>query len=257
MDTNLQQVVAFPGDEVSFVGRAAEQTKKFTFGDVATSELALEKLLGSISVSRLNRWYIYNATKRAIDIVAAAIGLAVLSPLMILVALLIKLQDGGPILFHQTRVGRLGRPFRFYKFRSMVVNAEALKARLAADNRHGDHRSFKMSHDPRITTIGRIIRRLSIDELPQLYNVLIGDMSLVGPRPSTDDEVSLYSEYDRTRLMVKPGLTCIWQVSGRSQIGFEDQLLLDLEYIERRSFWFDMALIFRTFPAVLGGRGAE
>jgi len=193
--------------------------------------------------------------KRATDIAVSAAGLIALAPLFAVVALIIK-SDGGPALFWQTRIGRHGRPMRFPKFRSMVVDAEAKKATLLAANDHGDSLTFKMKHDPRITPIGRVIRRLSIDEMPQLWPVLTGDLSLVGPRPPVPSEVDRYSIDDRRRLDVTPGLTCIWQVSGRSMIPFEQQVKLDVAYIESQSLWLDLALLARTIPAVLTGRGA-
>lgn len=196
------------------------------------------------------------ALKRLIDIVGAAVLLVVLSPLFLVVAVLIKLTDGGPVLFWQTRVGQWGREFPFPKFRSMVVNAEELKDKLLAHNEHQDARIFKMKNDPRITWIGRIIRKFSIDELPQLWCVLKGDMSLVGPRPPVPREVAEYTLADRRRLDAKPGLTCIWQVSGRSDIPFDKQVELDVQYIESQSFWLDVKLLLKTIPAVLLGKGA-
>jgi lipopolysaccharide/colanic/teichoic acid biosynthesis glycosyltransferase len=197
------------------------------------------------------------ALKRLIDIVVALTMLLLLMPLFIVVGTIIKLTDGGPILFYQVRVGRWGREFPFPKFRSMVLNAEALKDKLLAQNDHGGGVTFKMKNDPRITRIGRIIRKLSIDELPQLWCVLRGDMSLVGPRPPVPREVALYTLADRRRLDVIPGLTCIWQVSGRSNIPFPKQVELDVQYIESQSLWLDIVLLFRTIPAVLLGRGAH
>jgi exopolysaccharide biosynthesis polyprenyl glycosylphosphotransferase len=194
------------------------------------------------------------AIKRALDILASATMLIVFSPIFILVALLIKLTDRGPILFWQKRVGLYGKEFCFPKFRSMVVNAEELQKSLTNDHQIGI--TFKMKKDPRITWIGRIIRKLSIDELPQLWNVLKGDMSLVGPRPPLPSEVANYSLAARRRLDITPGLTCIWQVSGRSDIAFPQQLKLDVQYIENQSIWLDIELLFKTIPAVLSGRGA-
>jgi len=194
--------------------------------------------------------------KRSLDVVVSA-GLLVLSmPLLVLAALLIKLTDGGPVLFWQPRVGRWGRTFSFPKFRSMVVNAEELKKDLLAHNHHGDSITFKMARDPRVTQIGRFLRKSSIDELPQLWCVLKGDMSLVGPRPPTLGEVKFYSLADRRRLDATPGLTCIWQVSGRGNIGFSRHLELDIEYIESQSLALDLKLLLLTIPAVLSGRGA-
>ncbi len=196
------------------------------------------------------------ALKRALDIVVSLAMLILLSPLFAFVAACVKLTDGGPVLFWQARVGQWGREFPFPKFRSMVMNAEKLKDTLLAQNQHGDGVTFKMKKDPRVTWIGRIIRKLSIDELPQLWCVLKGDMSLVGPRPPVPREVRLYTLADRRRLDVTPGLTCIWQVSGRGDIPFPQQVQLDLQYIESQSFWLDVKLLLATVPAVLLGKGA-
>jgi lipopolysaccharide/colanic/teichoic acid biosynthesis glycosyltransferase len=276
--------------------------------------------------------------KRTIDILAALTGLIVLTPLFLVVALLIKLTDRGPVLFWQSRVGRWGREFPFPKFRSMVTNAEAIKKRMldllghlraelarvadertdldpatraglkqfaeepparaaklmerlppavraviedlskdiltrmveempdldpksrqilaAMKNDHANSITFKMKKDPRVTWIGKIIRKLSIDELPQLWCVLKGDMSLVGPRPPVPAEVAEYTLADRRRLDVTPGLTCIWQVSGRGEIPFKKQVELDVQYIESQSLWLDIKLLLKTVPAVLLGKGA-
>ncbi len=194
--------------------------------------------------------------KRALDIVVSGTMIAMLLPLFAVVAACIKLTDGGPVLFWQKRVGQWGREFDFPKFRSMVMNAEQLKDGLLAQSEHADQRTFKMKRDPRITWIGRIIRKLSVDELPQVWSVLKGDMSLVGPRPPVPREVALYSLEDRRRLDVTPGLTCIWQVSGRGDIPFPEQVQLDVRYIESQSLWLDCKLLFQTVPAVLSGRGA-
>ena len=198
--------------------------------------------------------------KRSLDILLAGTALVLLAPLFAAVALAIKLTDGGSVLFWQTRVGRFGRHFSFPKFRSMVANAEALKDKLLELNDHqqsgASNVTFKMKRDPRVTWIGRIIRKLSIDELPQLWCVLAGDMSLVGPRPPLPREVELYSPADFRRLHAVPGLTCTWQVSGRGDIPFDKQVELDVHYIENRSFWLDLKLLFLTVPAVITGRGA-
>jgi len=196
------------------------------------------------------------ALKWALDIVVSLAMLILLSPLFAFVAACVKVTDGGPVLFWQARVGQWGREFPFPKFRSMVMNAEKLKDTLLAQNQHGDGVTFKMKKDPRVTWIGRIIRKLSIDELPQLWCVLKGDMSLVGPRPPVPREVRLYTLADRRRLDVTPGLTCIWQVSGRGDIPFPQQVQLDLQYIESQSFWLDVKLLLATVPAVLLGKGA-
>lgn len=195
-------------------------------------------------------------SKRGLDIGIALPALMASAPLLLVAAVLIKVTDGGPVLFWQTRVGKWGKPFAFPKLRSMVIDAEALRARLAAANVHGDGVTFKMKRDPRITWIGRIIRKTSIDELPQLWCVLKGDMSLVGPRPALEREVDRYSLDDRRRLDAMPGLTCTWQVSGRSDIPFPEQLKLDVDYIERQSLREDLKLLLKTIPAVITGRGA-
>lgn len=194
--------------------------------------------------------------KRVMDIAVSIIVLTLGMPFFLLVALLIKVTDWGPVIFWQTRVGYRGREFPFPKFRSMVVNAEELKAKLAEQNDHDDSITFKMKRDPRVTWIGRFIRRGSIDELPQFWCVLKGEMSLVGPRPPVPSEVERYTLADRRRLDAMPGLTCTWQVSGRGEIPFDKQVELDVEYIESQSIWFDLKLIFLTIPAVLFGKGA-
>jgi lipopolysaccharide/colanic/teichoic acid biosynthesis glycosyltransferase len=194
--------------------------------------------------------------KRGLDIVGSAIGLLALAPLFGIIAVLIKLADGGPVLFWQTRVGLQGQEFPFPKFRSMVMDAESLKHALLVKNDHTDSLTFKMKRDPRVTWIGSILRRFSLDELPQLWCVLMGDMSLVGPRPPVPCEVELYTLRERRRLEVVPGLTCIWQVTGRGDIPFLEQVELDFDYIRRRGFLLDLQLLCMTIPAVLFGRGA-
>ncbi|PIQ24148.1 glycosyl transferase [bacterium (Candidatus Blackallbacteria) CG17_big_fil_post_rev_8_21_14_2_50_48_46] len=194
--------------------------------------------------------------KRAIDVLGALAALLMLSPLLIFTALAIWLEDRGPVLFSQERVGQFGRVFQFYKFRSMVRNAEALKDSLTHLNESSDGVIFKARRDPRITRVGRIIRRLSIDELPQLWNVLRGDMSLVGPRPPVPREVQDYRPEDRKRLDIRPGLTCIWQVSGRSEIPFHRQVQMDQDYILRQNLKLDFILLLKTVRAVFSGRGA-
>ena len=194
--------------------------------------------------------------KRVFDIAASAVLLVLLLPVLAGVALAIHLESPGPILFQQSRVGRWGRLFTMWKFRSMYVNAEARKAELMAHNEMAGGVIFKMKDDPRVTRVGRFIRKTSIDELPQLWNVLRGDMSLVGPRPPVTAEVDQYSLSDRRRLEVIPGITCIWQISGRSEIPFEQQVELDVQYIESQSFWTDLKILLKTVPALLLGTGA-
>ena len=198
----------------------------------------------------------YLIAKRVLDLAIAVPLLVLLSPLLTVVGLMIKVWDRGSVFFTQTRVGKDGKEFTCYKFRSMVPHAERLKDELQAQNHHGDPRTFKIPRDPRITWIGRIIRKTSIDELPQLLNVVAGDMSLVGPRPPVPSEVNLYSDRDRRRLHVQPGITCIWQVSGRGDLPFTEQVRLDLEYIQNRSLLLDLKLLLWTLPAVITGRGA-
>ncbi len=199
---------------------------------------------------------LYEWCKRGMDCVGAAVGLLLLSPFFALLAVLIKLESPGPVLFTQTRIGEGGVAFRCWKFRSMFVDAEQRKQELLSQNEMAGGTTFKMKHDPRITRVGRFIRKASIDELPQLWNVLAGDMSLVGPRPPVPQEVAQYSAYEKRRLSAKPGITCTWQVSGRSDIPFPEQVRLDIEYIENRSLWLDISLLLRTVPAVLLARGA-
>lgn len=194
--------------------------------------------------------------KRFIDLFFSTLGLLVLSPLFIVLAVLIKLTSKGPIVFSQYRVGRYGRHFRFYKFRSMYIDAEQRKAELLAQNQSADGVIFKMKNDPRITPVGRWLRKLSLDELPQLINVFLGDMSLVGPRPPVPSEVREYSLEDRKRLNVVPGITCLWQISGRSEIPFHEQVRLDKAYIRNHGFWSDTLILLKTIPAILTGRGA-
>jgi exopolysaccharide biosynthesis polyprenyl glycosylphosphotransferase len=197
------------------------------------------------------------AAKRMIDIAASAIGLLLLTPLFTVVAVIIKLTDGGPIFFLQRRVGLNGAHFDMLKFRSMVMNADAMKDQLMAKNEMQGGVVFKMKNDPRITPIGRFIRKYSIDELPQLINILRGDMTIVGPRPAVPREVALYKVWQRRRLSVRPGLTCYWQVSGRNEIGFEEWMQLDLRYVDNWNLKIDFELILKTFPVVLTGRGAS
>ncbi len=193
--------------------------------------------------------------RRALDVTVAAAALLLLFPLLLVLALLIRLDSPGPILFVQTRVGKHGRTFPVFKFRSMHTDAEErLDTVLAENERTGP--VFKMKHDPRVTRIGRPLRRCSLDEVPQLFNVLRGEMSLVGPRPALPREVALYTPQQAGRLSVTPGLTGLWQVSGRASLSFERSVELDLEYVRRQSLALNVVLILRTIPAVLTGHGA-
>jgi exopolysaccharide biosynthesis polyprenyl glycosylphosphotransferase len=237
--------------------------------DQRLRELLLERY-GSIGQSRLRlraRYYLKRAgwvvvvrgaylVKRLFDIAVSAILLVLLLPIFLAVGLAIRLEDPGPILFKQQRVGRWGKLFTMWKFRSMYTDAEERKKELMARNEMAGGVLFKMKDDPRVTRVGRVIRKTSIDELPQLWNVLKGDMSLVGPRPPVPQEVDEYSLSDRRRLEVIPGITCIWQVSGRSDIPFDQQVELDVQYIQSQSFWTDIKILLKTIPALLFGAGA-
>ena len=199
---------------------------------------------------------LYEVIKRIIDIVASFIGIILLSPLILIVSILIKLESKGEVIFKQKRVGLNGKEFYMYKFRSMVINAEELKEKLESQNEMSGP-MFKINDDPRITKVGKFIRKTSIDELPQLINVIKGDMSLVGPRPSLPKEVKKFEPWMMERLEVKPGLTCIWQVSGRNNIDFEDWMKLDIKYVRERSFKLDIKLILKTVLVLLGDKNAS
>ena len=205
----------------------------------------------------MNDHIIYLFLKRLIDIMGSMIGLLLASPIMLVIAILVKLEDPkGPILFSQIRNGEYPKTFKMYKFRSMYVDAEErLKDLMHLNEQSGP--AFKIKDDPRITKVGKFIRKTSLDELPQLFNVLKGDMSLVGPRPALPREVEQYTDYQKQRLLVKPGLTCIWQVSGRNNIGFEEWVELDIKYIKTRNLWLDIKLILLTIPAMLGDENAS
>ncbi len=199
---------------------------------------------------------LYEFLKRAFDILCSGLALVVLSPVFLVLALWVR-SDGGPAFYSQVRVGKDGKLFRILKFRSMCVNADSpeMLAKLAALNEM-DGPAFKIKNDPRITKAGRFIRRTSLDELPQLINIFRGDMTIVGPRPPLEREVAQYTDYQRQRLLVKQGLTCYWQCSGRNNISFDEWMELDIKYIRERSIWTDLKIIFMTIPAVLSGDGA-
>ena len=199
-------------------------------------------------------WY-YRFSKRALDLCLSAAGILLFLPLMVPLAVLIKLESNGPLFFRQIRVGRNRRHFICYKFRSMVADAESLKEEFRYLN-EAEGPMFKIRDDPRITSLGRFLRRSSLDELPQLFNVFKGDMSVVGPRPQIPCEVELYEPWHYRRLEVTPGITCLWQVSGRSSIGFEEWMRLDMEYVKLRGFLFDAKILLRTLPAIIARRGA-
>lgn len=208
---------------------------------------------GSVQELLLNR---LPAWKRALDVAGACFGIIVLAPLMAVVALCIRLTSPGPIIFRQLRSGLGGKPFIIYKFRTMISDAEALKRELRSMSEQ-DGPAFKIANDPRITRLGRLLRKTSADELPQLFNVLKGDMSLVGPRPLPCDESDECLQWQRHRLDVTPGLTCIWQIEGRSRVTFDEWVRMDVAYMRRVSPWRDLAILLKTVPAVLLRRGAR
>lgn len=213
----------------------------------------VDKVKNAISV---NNNMSYEIIKRMIDIIGASIGIVFLSIIFLIVSIAIKIEDPkGPIFFSQVRVGKNGKKFKMYKFRSMVTDAEEKLEQLLQYN-ETTGAMFKMKHDPRVTKIGRFVRKTSIDELPQLLNVLKGEMSLVGPRPPLPREVDLYTKYDKQRLLVTPGCTGLWQISGRSNIGFKQMVELDLFYIEHKSLLLDMKIILKTCFLFLGSKGA-
>ena len=203
----------------------------------------------------LDRQSRYIFLKRFFDIVLSLVGLIILAIPCLIIAILIKLCDGGPVLYTQARVGKDGKIFKIYKFRSMYVDADKLLDKLSEQNEVTGP-MFKMKNDPRITSVGRFLRKTSLDELPQLWNVLLGDMSLVGPRPPLPKEVAKYSEYDRQRLWVIPGCTGLWQATERNDVGFDRMVELDLEYIQKRSLMFDAKIILMTFWVIIHPNGA-
>ncbi|MST79745.1 sugar transferase [Lactobacillus equicursoris] len=196
----------------------------------------------------------YHGIKRVFDFVASAIALVLLSPLFLFLAIKIHGEDGGPVFYSQIRIGKNEKPFRIYKFRSMVVNADQLKKKLLTQN-EVEGAMFKMHDDPRVTKIGKFIRAHSLDELPQLWNVLKGDMSLIGPRPPLPDEVAEYDDWDKQRLLVKPGCSGLWQATSRNEADFKGMVLLDIEYINKSSLLFDLKLILMTIKVIIHPNG--
>ncbi|MBU3191216.1 sugar transferase [Clostridium bowmanii] len=198
----------------------------------------------------------YYIVKRILDVIGALCGILLLLPVMIVVAIMIKLDSKGTIFFTQERVGKDGIGFMMYKFRSMCTDAEYLLDKLQ-DKNEMTGPMFKIKEDPRVTKVGRFIRNTSIDELPQLFNILKGEMSLVGPRPSLPKEVEKFSTFQNQRLLAKPGLTCYWQVSGRSNVSFNEWMEMDVKYLEERNTWIDISLIFKTVGVLFGDDGAR
>ena len=210
----------------------------------------LESKAVFLNKERIESRFVYHGIKRLFDFVAATCGIVILSPLMIIIAILIKSEDHGPIFYKQVRVGKNGKLFKIYKFRSMFVNADKMLDKLKEQN-DVEGPMFKMKDDPRVTKIGRFIRKHSLDELPQFFNVLKGDMSLVGPRPPLPLEVVEYSEYDKQRLYVTPGCTGLWQATERNEVGFSEMVQLDIQYIQRASFIFDLWIIWKTLEIMI------
>jgi len=198
-------------------------------------------------------WYLF--TKRLLDILGATAAIVIAAPIMVVAVIAVRLETPGPVFFRQYRLGRNGRPFLLYKIRSMTASAPDIRDSLEDDN-EASGPVFKIKADPRITRVGRVLRKYSIDEMPQLFHVLFGQMSLVGPRPPIPAEVERYEPWQTERLAVKPGLTCIWQVSGRSDIGSDEWIRMDIEYVRNRNLWLDIKLLLLTIPAVLTARGA-
>lgn len=200
---------------------------------------------------------IYNFLKRIMDIVGSLVGLVVLSPLFLILFILVKMDSKGPVFFSHARLGYKGKIIKIYKFRSMVINAEELLNNLTPEQKEEFEKNFKLENDPRITKMGHILRKTSLDELPQLLNILKGELSIVGPRPIVEKEIELYGQYGAKLLMVKPGLTGNWQANGRSDTTYEERVQLDMDYIDNRSIWMDIKIIFKTFIAVFKGEGAR
>lgn len=230
-------------------------------GDINSANAFIDKdrMTGNpdfLRVENINRKYVYHFLKRLMDILGSSVGLIVLSPIFIIIAIAIKIEDEkGPVFFSQIRIGKDGKKFKMYKFRSMCVDAEIkLKELLKYNEVEGA--MFKIKDDPRVTKIGKFIRKTSIDELPQLWNVLKGDMSLVGPRPPLKREIQEYSTYDNQRLLIKPGCTGVWQISGRNNVGFNDMVQMDINYIRNLSILNDIKIIVKTAYIMLKPNGA-
>lgn len=197
---------------------------------------------------------VYRASSRVLDLTLSSLGLALLSPLLLYLAIKIKLEDGGPVLYSQTRLGQGGRTFKIWKFRSMIEGADQMKKDLLEKNEIAGA-MFKIKDDPRVTKIGKMMRRRSLDELPQLVNVLRGEMALIGPRPPLPEEGRQYSDYDRQRLLVKPGCSGLWQVECRNQGDFDQMVQLDIKYINQRSLWLDLRLMVKTIGLIFRPNG--
>src|SRR5919204_2075832 len=249
----VSEVAPWPEDASALVGSGLAERELVEPEQAPAEPLQERSPLAEAVVWLASPWR--RALKRGIDLILSILGLIVLLPLLLVTAVAVRLNSAGPVLFTQDRIGRDGRPFKMFKFRSMYRDAHGMRAELTHLN-EATGPIFKIRADPRITPVGRLIRKLSIDELPQLINVLKGDMALVGPRPPLPEEYELYGPWERQRVSVTPGITCIWQVSGRSNLDFDTWVEMDLEYIRRWSFWLDLKLLLLTIPAVISARGA-
>ncbi|OTA59068.1 sugar transferase [Limosilactobacillus reuteri] len=215
----------------------------------------LESKVALLNRDKIKSRFIYHSVKRVFDFLAATCGLIILSPLMLVIAILIKIEDHGPVFYKQIRVGKNGKKFKMYKFRSMFVNADQMLEKLKEQS-DVEGPMFKMKKDPRVTKIGHFIRKHSLDELPQFFNVIKGDMSLVGPRPPLPAEVAEYSGYDKQRLYVIPGCTGLWQATERNEVGFNEMVQLDIEYIKKADCLFDLWIIWKTIKVMVKPNGS-
>lgn len=221
------------------------------------SELQSSEIQLAINENTVEKSQAYYFVKRAMDIIGSAIGLVLLSPVFLILAILVKLDSKGPVFFSHKRLGYKGKIIKVYKFRSMVINAEELLSNLTPEQKKEFEENFKLENDPRITKMGDFLRRTSLDELPQLLNILKGELSIVGPRPVVEKEIELYGEYATKFLSVKPGLTGNWQANGRSDTTYDERVQLDMDYIDNRTIWMDIAIILKTFIVVFKKEGAR
>ncbi|MEG0774568.1 sugar transferase [Clostridium sp.] len=221
------------------------------------SEVQTHNMQVTIKENIKEKGFLYNFTKRLMDIIGAAVGLVLLSPVFLILAILVKLDSKGPVFFAHKRLGHRGKIIKIYKFRSMVINAEELLNNLTPEQKKEFDENFKLENDPRITKMGDFLRRTSLDELPQLVNILQGDLSIVGPRPIVEKEIELYGKYGKKFLSVKPGLTGNWQANGRSDTTYDERVQLDMDYIDKRTIWMDIAIILKTAVVVFKREGAR
>jgi lipopolysaccharide/colanic/teichoic acid biosynthesis glycosyltransferase len=257
--SSCARIILVEGEKSHFT---SDKDQSMINGRVRTIQSDLGLTIGAVAAAETARmqWELYPIAKRMFDVVVAAIMLIVLAPVMAVVALAIRLDSPGPIIFRQTRIGKNHRPFTFYKFRSMYSKVDAAVHQQFVRNLINGSSScanYKLTGDKRITRVGALIRKTSLDELPQLFNVIKGDMSMVGPRPPIPYEVAEYKDWHHRRLSVTPGITGLWQVRGRSLVSFDDMVKMDIAYAEQRSITLDVSLFVQTVPAVLSGRGAR